>query len=317
MYFNSFDEMQKAVDIVNTSPHPANKIAAGIFGTDETGKPYSIARTNFWPAPIAEKIGMETRIGGASGTVHAETAVIFACSYTNGASLCVTDPFCPNCAKNMAEAGIRTVYIDHKGFDKDFAARRHDEFTSLSMRICERAGISVYEIRRKEQKLTPILEVPKSYRPAEDNPIRVARYEMAADRAAFSSFIRAAGVPPGQKFAAALAADRNGKLFSLLALPHSAPGFSYEEAFLVSGKYSVVQEPVNRLLMNAPRRGLKIVDGMIFSSQTPTAREQVNMVGAGLSRLIISEPAESRDESGLAALTALAAAGILKIDLPA
>ena len=28
---------------------------------------------------------------------------------TDGASLCVTDPFCPNCAKNIAEAGIKRV----------------------------------------------------------------------------------------------------------------------------------------------------------------------------------------------------------------
>jgi dCMP deaminase len=230
MIFNSFAQMQKAVDIVQTSPHPANKIAACIFGTDERGAAYSLARTNFWPAPIAEKLGPETRIGGASGTVHAETAVIFAASYTDGASLCVTDPFCPNCAKNMAEAGIRTVYIDHKGFDKDFAARRGDEFTALSMKICERAGISVYEIRRKEEKLTPILEIPKSYRPQEDNPLRVARHEAEAiDAAAFAALIRGAGQPGEQPFAAAIAADRNGKLFSMIARPHSAPGFSHEE----------------------------------------------------------------------------------------
>jgi dCMP deaminase len=318
MIFNSFDEMQKAVDIVNTSPHPANKIAASIFGTDERGMAYSIARTNFWPQPIMDKIGAALRIGGASGTIHAETAVIFAGSYTNGASLCVTDPFCPNCAKNMAEAGIRTVYIDHKGFDKDFASRRGDEFLNLSMSICEKAGISVYEIRRKEQKLSPILEIPKSYRPAEENPIQVALFEKTPSLADFAALVRSArmsaSVPEGGKFAMALAADRNRKIFSLLALPHAAPGFAPDEAEKSDGKYSVVLEPVNRLLMNAPRRGLELLDGFIYCSQAPTAREQVNLVGAGLSLIVIGNRHEARDEASLAALEMLTKAGILKVE---
>jgi dCMP deaminase len=314
MIFNSFDEMQKAVDIVNTSPHPANKIAACLFGTDERGMAYSIARTNFWPQPIADKIGTTLRIGGASGTVHAETAVIFAGSYTNGASLCVTDPFCPNCAKNMAEAGIRTIYIDHKGFDKDFASRRGDEFLNLSMSICEKAGISVYEIRRKEQKLSPILEIPKSYRPAEENPVQVALFDKSPGRADFAALVRSARLPESGKFAMALAADRNRKIFSLLALPHAAPGFGAEDAEKSDGKYSVVLEPLNRLLMNAPRRGLELLDGFVYCSQVPTAREQVNLAGAGLSLIVIGNRHEARDEASLAALEMLTKAGILKVE---
>src|SRR5262245_21403475 len=124
-----FAQMQKAVDIVNTSPHPANKIAATIFGRDKTGRGFSLSHTNFWPRAILDHFGMEARIGNASGTIHAETECILASpAPTEGASLSITDPFCPNCAKNIAEAGIRTVYIDHKGFKKDFVARRAHAF---------------------------------------------------------------------------------------------------------------------------------------------------------------------------------------------
>ena len=113
MTASPFDEMQRAVDIVGTSPHPANKIAATVFGLDTTGQPFSVSRTNCWPQSIADRIGMDADIGDSSGTIHAETAAIFAAPVTAGAALCVTDPFCPNCAKNIAEAGIRTIYIDH------------------------------------------------------------------------------------------------------------------------------------------------------------------------------------------------------------
>ena len=178
-----FEEMQKAVDIVNTSLHSANKIAATLFGDG-----FSISRTNYWPKHIASHFGMDTRIGNSSGTVHAETACILAAPMTEGASLCVTDPFCPNCAKNIAEAGIKTIYIDHKGFDKDFAARRGGHFQDMSMQVCEKAGISIYELRRKEKTLAPILQVSGDYRPANDAPVIVSSVPRA-DQAIFLDLI--------------------------------------------------------------------------------------------------------------------------------
>ena len=176
-----YTEMQKAVDIVNTSQHPTNKIAATLFGQDHEGQVFSVSRTNYWPEPILKKIGTTQRIGNSSGTIHAETACIMNAPCTEGASLCVTDPFCPNCAKNMAEAGIKTVYIDHKGFNKDFVARRGDEFENMSMYICESAGISVYEIRRKEKELIPILKIAPAYRPVEDFPVSINPAEKAGE----------------------------------------------------------------------------------------------------------------------------------------
>ena len=117
MSVSPFAAMQAAVDIVNASPHPVNKIAATLFGVDQSGHAFSISRTNNWAAKIKEKIGTDTMIGSCSGTIHAETACIFAAPYTDGTSLCVTDPFCPNCAKYIVASGISSVYIVHKGFE--------------------------------------------------------------------------------------------------------------------------------------------------------------------------------------------------------
>lgn len=315
MQFSSFNEMQKAVDIVNDSPHPSSKVAATIFGTDKTGRPYSIARTNYWPEPIIEHFGAETEIGNSSGTIHAETAVILAAPYTQGASMCVTDPFCPNCAKNIAEAGVRTIYIDHKGFDKSWAARRGEQFETMSMRICERAGINVYEIRRKEEKLTPILEIPETYHPYEENPVEIEPLR-CADEVTFEVLIEDKSQQyKGRKLAVALAKNKDNKVFGMCAVSHPAIGYSSDndthEIDNPDGKYSFIQEPVNRLLMNAPRHGLKIVDGLLFCSQVPTSCEQVNMVGAGLKSITIRKMDSARDDWAFKAMRQLGKEEIL------
>jgi len=318
MFFSSFEQMQKAVDIVNTSAHPENKIAATLFGTDQNSAPYSLSATNFWPPEIAEKIGTATRIGGSSGTIHAETACILRAPYTDGASLCVTDPFCPNCAKNIAEAGIRTIYVDHKGFDKDFASRRGAAFENMSMQICERAGISVYEIRRKEQKLTPILEIPESFHPPEEQPVTGQKI----DRNDTDCFFDIIGVVTAdmatEKFAVALARDREGALYYLAATARPPPGYALErDAELINlshGKYSFLIEPFNRLLMSAARQGLRLITDRAYSNQIPTARELINLTGAGISHLYIDDLDSARDQDSRDALALLETRGVLRVN---
>ena len=306
-----FDAMQAAVDVVNTSPHPANKIAATLFGSDRAGNAYTLSHTNFWPPAIAARLGTETRIGNSSGTIHAETACVLAAPYTQGASLCVTDPFCPNCAKNMAEAGIRAVYIDHKGFDKDFAARRGGDFTNMSMQICERAGMSVYEIRRKEGKIVPILETPDGFVAALENPLDVAAVS-GADETFFKALVHEkTDIYKGRNFALAIATDELGKAYMLAGTAHHTPG--YREDGPGDGKYTFIVEPVNRLLMNAARHGLRIADGFFYSAHVPTSREQVNLSGAGISRVHIGDVTQARDEQALQALAFMREKGVLEI----
>jgi dCMP deaminase len=314
-----FTAMQAAVDIVNASPHPVNKIAATLFGADQSGHAFSISRTNNWAAKIKEKIGTDTMIGSCSGTVHAETACIFAAPYTDGASLCVTDPFCPNCAKNIVEAGIKTVYIDHKGFDKDWMGRREEAFESLSLAICRKAGVAVYELRRKEEKIIAMVE--SSNAPvSQDSPIEDIVLEEAVSGL---SFRKAAAVKTeqhrGRRIAVAVARDGFGREHLLCARACPVNGFSYTnkaelDALVRDGdKYSLIQEPANRILMNAARLGLKLVDGFFYCVQLPTAREQVNLVGAGITRIFVAHPDRARDDSAIAAAKTLQKVGVLDV----
>lgn len=319
-FFSPYDVMQQAVDIVHDSAHPTNKIASSIAGIDADGTHFVTAATNFWPRPLLDHFGEDGRIGNSSGTVHAETACILKAPRTQGASLFVTDPFCPNCAKNIAEAGIVAVYIDHKGFAKDFAARRADAFDDLSLQICQKAGIDVYRIHRKEQKLDIIWQKPDSYQPEQEQPVipcAVAQTSPSAYETvladAVENFARYAGRHP---FAVALATDRAGALFTLAARAHPAIGYGGGPKRLLPaqpGKYSLMLEPVNRLLMNAPRFGLRIVDDYLYASKVPTAREFVNLIGAGLNGLRIENPSAARDQSAFMAMEQLTQAGILRV----
>jgi deoxycytidylate deaminase len=311
MHTDPFTAMQSAVDVVNTSLHATNKVAATLFTKD-----FSLSKTNYWPGVIEQAFGHDIDIGSSSGTVHAEVACILSAhGSTEGASLCVTDPFCPNCAKNIAEAGIKTIYIDHKGFDKDFAARRGDHFKNMSLQVCARAGIAIYQLNRKEKTITPIAEISEDYQPFNDAPVVVGALA-SATRPDFLDVISDSRANlAGEKFAVALAFDAQGKVFSLCAKPHLAVGYSRRiespEFQDLTGKYNFILEPVNRLLMNAARLGLKIHAEYLYSSIVPTSRELVNVVGAGLNKLHLGDVNSARDPEALNAIRQLSDAGIL------
>lgn len=306
-----FEQMQKAVDIVNTSLHPTNKIAATLFGDG-----FSVSKTNYWPDSILNAFGTDTDIGSSSGTLHAEIACILASPLTEGASICVTDPFCPNCAKNIAEAGIKTLYIDHKGFDKDFAARRGSHFENMSMQICERAGINVYKVHRKEEKLVPILEIAPGYTPPNDSPVILSILDRI-DAGIFADMIADSHANlDGHSFALSLGRTSNGDWAALCARSHLAIGYSKHieaEELHDGGKYSFVLEPVNRILMNAARLGITLDKDYLYSSSVPTSRELVNVVGAGFRGLAIGDLQKARDIDALVAIRQLSEKTILKI----
>ncbi|MEZ5919581.1 MAG: deaminase [Alphaproteobacteria bacterium] len=300
-----YTAMQAAVDIVGRSPHPDNKIAATL-----TGDNFSLSATNYWPAPIEEKIGRNIKIGSSSGTIHAETACILEASrrgiVTKGAQLFITDPPCPNCMKNMAEAGIKALYIDHKGFDKDFAQRRGHHFAHMSMKIAEHAGIGVYKLFRKEQRIEPIFEVPEGYEPPEENPVIISRHGEEAKRPTQHS--------TNTPFATCLADNAKGERFRLHATAHPVTGYTTPVKDEAEGRYSFILEPVTRLLMSAARQGFVIEPESFYAAQAPTARELVNLIGAGVTRIEIGNPAKCRDLSGLTALKQLKASGVLKTE---
>lgn len=311
--------IDKAVETAKSSPHLTNKIGACLWHDDDP-KTY-VAYHNQWPKAIANKIGTDSKIGNSSGTIHAETACIVKADFeTQGASIAITDPFCPNCAKNMAEAGLQNIYIDEAGFDGDFFKRRGDHFDTMSMQICEQAGINVYGYHSKTKEKRTIYEAPASYVPPVDDPIKPLKIDKP-DEDTFQKIIQD-GIQRHQrrKFSIALVQDINGHYFGLTVRAHAVIGFSLQqdsealELLTPIGKYSFIQEPVNRMLMHCARMGYHILDDKFFCSQVPTSREQVNLVGAGIKRITIGNRQKSRDKHGFDAMKQLSEADIVHYD---
>lgn len=297
---NIYHHMQAAVDIVQTSTHPTNKIAATLTGTD-----YTLSRVNHWPKPISASIGRDIDIGNSSGTIHAETECILDAPKTDGASMFITDPPCPNCMKNMAEAGIAKLYIDHKGFDKDWAKRRGESFDQMSMRVAERAGIDVFVMYRKEERFEVISRHPPGYRPSIEHP---AIIEDASEP--FDTLIQNAHQSEGDEpFAIALTTDQK----YILVDRHPTVGYTAETVEPKDDKYSFILQPLNRLLMIASKEGLPLNPEHIYSSRVPTSRELVNFIGAGFDQIQIGDTKTARDEFGPLALKQLIEAKILKL----
>ena len=311
-----FEQMQSAVDVVNDSQHPTNKIAATLSGAG-----FSISKTNYWPEPILSHFGTTIDIGNSSGTLHAEIACILSAASagfaTDGATLYGTDPPCPNCAKNIAEAGIKTVYIDHKGFDKDFAARRGAQFEDMSMQIFQRAGITVFEIRRKKALLTPILTIDPGYAPPNDAPVIVSILDQMHEAVFLDMIADARANFRGEKFALSFGAAPDQSHTALCARAHLAIGYTMRqdapELHDPHGKYTFILEPVNRILMNAARLGYRVDGDWLYSSTVPTSRELVNIVGAGITHLYLGTLTQARDDSALLAIKQLSDAGILSV----
>lgn len=312
MTLSLYELMQSAVDIVQKSEHPANKVAAAIAGINAAGLEYALARTNYWPDEIKMRIGREARIGNASGTVHAETACLLAAPGTDKAALFVTDLPCPNCVKNMAEAGIKALYIDHKGFAKDFALRRGGHFESMSLRICEKAGIDVFRIFRKDKRTDHILKIPENFRPVVEKPGRVSPFQGQISEKSFQHILeQEKKAYAARSFALALAEGADGKVYTLSAETHPCPGYTAQTVERGDEKYSTILQPVNRLMMMAARHGLKIRPGYLYSSRVPTARELVDMVGDKLTYLRIGDSTRARDNGAMEAYRQLKDTGIL------
>lgn len=322
MTYSPFTAMQSAVDIVLNSPHNTNKIAAALFGIGPDGQPFCVRATNHWPDPILHNIGEDTRIGECSGTVHAEMACIISSPLTKGASICITDPFCPNCAKNMAEAGIKAVYLDHKGFSKDFAARRADEFLDLSLAIVARAGIAVYEINRKAESITPLF-IPHADHPLSPDLIPIiTKPAAAADQKDLLELVHFHTPVLGHTpFAAAYVTYPSNQTAEWIITPqHCTLGYTLPQDCDLHtfdqkpmGKYTPIMEPINRLLAQGARRGGVIQKDHLFSSRIPTSRELVNMVGAGIKTLTLLNIHPPRDPESVQALSQLQNAGILTL----
>lgn len=304
MQSNPFINMQMALDIESQSPHPDHKVGALICGRDNSEQPFAVARSNFWPPVLEEKIGRDEKLGNASTTVHAEIAAICNAPATQGAEIYLTDLPCPNCAKAMAEARIANVYIDSHTHNTPLGLKIKPFFDDISMSILSSAGISVFEMDTKAQQINALNTLsPRSLREIEHPLLSTQIQADHVNHELFDSIIQQHA--PTTPHAACIAKSPLGNHMFLLARAHRSIGLSVNEAERIKAsqqKYTPTLQPVNRLLLNAARHGLKILPDYLYSSQTPTSREFVNLIGAGHTRLSIGDTSKCRDEWGLEAL---------------
>lgn len=316
MSISPYRLMQQAVDIVKESQHPTHPIAATLYGRDENDEPYVISKTNTWPRAIDDALGRDVKIGGSSPTIHAEVAAILAApGKTDGAHIFVTDPPCPNCAKNIIEAGIAEVYIDHKGFGKRFAEEREKDI-ELSYALFKDAGIPVFKVFRKKENLVPLVTIDDDFIKLdyENAPI----IEQLGGEPKLAEFLRDA-----------VSFRQTYNVESCAAIiahaPNGQPQFIGCEGGHVIGqtrnsreksditKYSLDMEPLNRAFMVAARHGLKLDPDYVFTCRVPTPREMVNSIGAGVRDIHIDNCEQGRDERSFEALDMLQEADILTV----
>lgn len=311
--------MQDAVDVVLTSEHETSRVAACVFNpADPSCAP--VAAVNSRPACLHGHFAWDARLGSSSQYVHAEVmALAHFKGALRGSHLCVTDPFCPNCAKNMAEAGVRTVYIDHKGFQKDFIARNGDEFASMSMLIAEKAGISVHMVNRKERSVTPILTQLAQTRPS---PSAIEFFDIDDGmtlEAAMATFKKRLG--GRETWATAFVREPDGTPRGLLVFEALPPGITPEDFKArgtgATGKYRFPLDPLTRLLITVRRMGFTWLDPRIGTARVPSSRALVNALGFDVNRFILASHLPDHDATGAAAMALLEDKKLITIeDLP-
>ncbi len=310
MNTDHFELMKLALEAEEQSEHENHKVGALLY---HDGK--HIARHNFWSASLEKHIGRYKKLGNASTTVHAEMAVICAASATEGASIYVTDLPCPNCAKLIAEARINAVYIDSHTHNTPLGLKIKPYFDDISTLIFKNAGITVYEMNEPERVIHKIIEPAPNILIQIHRPVRQIALEYSNINKA--RFIEIVGKQKSDaNFAACYAKSDLGHYVFLLAQPHRSIGLPKEganEIRNIQNKYEPSLQPINRLLVACSRYGLKIDPQYLYSNQTPTAREFVNMIGAGYNSLYIGDQTKCRDEWGLQALKQLKKCKVIKV----
>ena len=306
-----FDYINIARQAEQNSMHPTHKVGAVIIGTDNNGFDYTVSKPNFWPEPLENSLGRYKKLGNASTTVHAEVAAICAAPATQNSTIYVTDLPCPNCAKIMAEAGINNIYIDANTHNTLLGKKMKMYFDVASTPILQSAGVSVYEVNDILETITPIITSTADTNIIEQRPVTNITLENSDINQ--SSFHRITentntNTNTNTNFAACYAKNTLGQYRFIFAQPQISIGLPPDKAYVISthqDKYEPILQPINRLLLTCARHGLNIDKNYIYSSQTPTSREFVNIIGTGYTSLYIADRTKCRDKWGLKALSQL------------
>lgn len=259
--------MQKAVETVKLSPHKTNKIAATFFGLcnkTEAQETFATSSCNSYPDTIKAYVASGTRFGTRSGYIHAElNAILKRDQAWNQASIAITDPPCPNCMKHIASAEIKNIFIDHKGFEKDFFKRRLSDFNILSKAVAEHSGISFFKVYRKEKKIVPIPTEPSKQ--IENHGFFLVPLE---EKTSFQN--------TNKKTTGLIVSNVNAQ--KLWAYSHE---FSYDEKKnaaiplnpLLSGRFNLLSSPLSHTVLGALKRGLSLDKKSFLLNYFPSPSE--------------------------------------------
>lgn len=318
MQFEQFDldmtiqRMQDAVDVVLSSEHDTSKVSACLF--DPAGDPAAIiARANHRPPALKSRFAWQDRIGKSSQFIHAETACLLEYGRSaKGHTICITDPFCPNCAKTLAVSGVSRIFIDHKGMDKDFVQRRSGAFNLVSLEIAQRAGIDVYILYRKEKRFEPLRLSRTPQRPPfpgfsveaatpdiaamADDDISTTLQHIAAQRGLNA-------LPQSAALCLSRAAD--GALHIVQATETLPPGLSPQDVAHTqpddTDKYRFPVDALNNLYFTLTREGFKPLGGTVYCNRVPSSRAFVNMLLTDVRTVLIQGLTPDHDATGLEA----------------
>jgi deoxycytidylate deaminase len=305
-----FIAMQNAVDIVNTSEHNKNKISSCLYQGDDY-----VVEINHRPTVLASHFTPDIKIGRSSQFIHSEISCIFKAPFkTDGAILCITDPFCPNCAKAICESGIRHVYIDHKGLDKDFAIRRGDDFQSLSLLMMEKAGIAVSVVNRKENKITPLIAPEILTRKGGAQGIEFFDWN---NDFTLKDYLRKFRARQPHAAWAIAKINENGQSLGIIVFEELTQGMTprdYADNRRIRDKYRLPVDPINRILFFLRRKGFGIENDEIACNLAPSSRGLVNACGFGVQSVIIGDKTPDHDDLGHIAAEILSDNKIMNID---
>lgn len=330
MQFEQFDldmaiqRMQDAVDVVLSSEHDTSKVSACLF--DPAGEPAAIiARANHRPPALKARFEWQERIGKSSQFIHAETACLLEYGRSaKGHSICITDPFCPNCAKTLAVSGVARIFIDHKGMDKDFVQRRSGAFNLISLEIAQRAGIDVYILYRKEKRFEPLRLARMPQKPPFPGftaaPAGEALSDMAARdvQAALKQAAAEAGLNAmAQSAALCLAQGTDGQVRLVQACESLPPGLAPQDVAHIhpedTDKYRFPVDALNNLYFTLTREGLRPLGGVVYCNRVPSSRAFVNMLLTDIRTVMIHGLAPDHDATGLEAAHLYARIGLADI----
>lgn len=314
MRTDHFTHIKMALEIEEQSPHPEHKVGALLHGNDTRKQPFLVAKSNFWPPLLEDAIGYDKKLGNASTSVHAEIATILDAPATEDASIYITKLPCPNCAKAIAGARIKNIYIDSGTHNTELGQRTKPYFDEVSLLILKSAEINVFEVDIEKNKIHTLYTANQNTALSIEHPIQMQPVDInQIDTEKFDQLI--SKQDPKSPFAACFARTPLGKYHFISAKPHRSPGLREEDAQHIreiQNKYMATLQPLNRLLLTCARFGLKIDENYLYSSQTPTSREFVNMIGAGYEHLSIGDTTISRDQYGLTAIKQIRDLDIIK-----